>query len=283
MEVVGNTLNDLNAAIGQEQVISFSAKPEAGTFRLLLGELETADLAWNASTATIKATLNALSGPQVGSVARDAGTGALTFTFANEDVVVLAVTENLLTNNDAQASSVQKLYAAPAPVAGSVKLMFGAQTTVAIPYNATADQVRDAIRDLPTVDEGNVAVAGDNFTSGFTVTFQAALASQSVPALIPTQNTLSSASGDEVRVDVVQHTAGGGLTICEASVAITVEPFTATAEGTVEELAEGRGQAGEGIELLAGETKEFTHPNVPLEAVFLVANVENTPVEIVEG
>jgi hypothetical protein len=284
LEVVEHdTLLDTGNQVEHVQVISFSHKPEAGTFRLLLGEAETPDLAFDASTATIKAQVNALGGAQVGSVSRDAGTGALTFNFAPGGVPTLAVTENTLTNNDAQASSVQKIYAAPVPASGAFKLMFGAETTAAIPYNATAEQVQDAIRDLPSVDEGNVAVAGDDLSAGFTVTFQAALAGQALPALIPTQNSLADAGGEECRVDVVQHTAGGDLSACEPTVALEAEGDPGAVTVTLEVTAVGGTQPNEGIELLAGETKEFRQPEVPLDKIYLVANVNNTPVEIVEG
>jgi hypothetical protein len=284
LTVTANTLAQVAEQVGSVQEISFSAKPEAGTYRLLLGEAETANLAWNASTATIATAIDNLGGPQVDSVVRDTPTGKLTITFLPEyEVPTLVVTENLLTNNDAQASSVQKVYAAPAPASGSVKLMFGAETTVAIPFDATADQVRDAIRDLASVDEGNVAVTGTGFVSGFTVTFQGSLASAPQPALIQTQNTLASAAGNEVRVDVVQDTAGGDLTSCVASVARTVERDGGEVAVEVEATKVGRTQPDEGFELLAGESKVFEHSAVPIQAVYAVANVANTPIEIIEG
>src|SRR6185503_2559701 len=43
--------------------------------------------------------------------------------------------------------------------AGTYTLVFGTQTTAPLPFDATADQVRDALAALPGIGSGNVAVS----------------------------------------------------------------------------------------------------------------------------
>jgi hypothetical protein len=71
------------------------------------------------------------------------------------------------------------------PTGGTFTLTFGAQTTAAIPYGASALQVQDALEALSTIGDGNIAVTG-GWTGGgavFLLEFRAALGATDVGAV----------------------------------------------------------------------------------------------------
>lgn len=288
LTVASNTLADSTKKVQAVHTISFSTPPTAGAWRLTWEDQETEDLDFDISAAELKTAIEALSvPPTVVSVVQDEDTKAFTITLGVDSTLgAFTVTENTLSTDAAQASSVQTIYAAPTPVSGSFKLMFGAETTVAIPYNVTAAELDAFLQDLPSIDADNVSVTGASLTAGLVVTFQNAKAGQAVPALIPTENNLAASGvvGTEVGLAVVQATPGAGTTPVSATPATTTLGVNAdTVTPVLAVTAAGNTQPNEGLEILAGESKTWQAPNVPIEAVYLVSNVASTPVEVVEG
>lgn len=73
-------------------------------------------------------------------------------------------------------NAVQTITMTGAPTGGTFTLTFGAQTTAALPYNATAAQVQAALQALTTIGIGNVYVTGGPLpATGVVVTFTGSL------------------------------------------------------------------------------------------------------------
>jgi hypothetical protein len=81
-------------------------------------------------------------------------------------------------------NEVQRVFVSAAVTGGSFKLSFEAQETGPIPYNATHDQVKAALKGLSTIGAGNVSVSeGKTGARDHIVTFTGALAGTDVELL----------------------------------------------------------------------------------------------------
>lgn len=146
---------------------------------------------------------------------------------------VLARAINNSSSLTALADEIQLLKITGAPTGGTFTLTFGAQTTSAIPYNATAQQVQTALEALSSITAGKVACSGGplpskpvrvHFISTLgganqaAITATSSLTGGSSPAVTittlnqggaePVQTPESPISGGEVSV-YVDSTAGG--------------------------------------------------------------------------
>ncbi|WP_194821298.1 hypothetical protein [Micromonospora sp. S-DT3-3-22] len=94
------------------------------------------------------------------------------------------------------------------PTGGTYTLTFSGQTTAAIPYNATAAQVRTALEALSNIGSGNVTTAGGPHPgTPVTVTFVGALANTNVAQMTASSASLTGGSSPTVAVST---TTGGG-------------------------------------------------------------------------
>jgi hypothetical protein len=106
------------------------------------------------------------------------------------------------------SEEVQVLTVTGTPTGGTYTLTFNGQTTAAIPYNATAAQVRTALEALSTIGAGNVTTAGGPHPgSAVTVTFAGTLANTNVAQL--TANSAGLTGGTTPTVTPTTTTAGG--------------------------------------------------------------------------
>ncbi|MEV5977488.1 hypothetical protein [Streptomyces sp. NPDC052114] len=106
------------------------------------------------------------------------------------------------------SNEVQSVAITGGPTGGTYTLTYSGQTTAAIPYNATAAQVRTALQALSNIGSGNVACAGGPHPgSAITVTFQGALAGTDVAQM--TANSASLTGGTTPAVAVTTTTPGG--------------------------------------------------------------------------
>lgn len=81
----------------------------------------------------------------------------------------------------ASAWAIQKVLLSGTPTGGTFTLTYSGQTTAAIPYNATAYQVEQALRVLTNIGVGNVIVGGGvGPTNGWFVNFVGALDFQAI-------------------------------------------------------------------------------------------------------
>jgi hypothetical protein len=106
------------------------------------------------------------------------------------------------------SEEVQTLTVTGTPTGGTYTLTFNAATTAAIPYNATAAQVRTALEALAGIGAGNVTTAGGAHPgTPITVTFVGTLANTNVAQL--TANSAGLTGGTSPTVTPTTTTAGG--------------------------------------------------------------------------
>lgn len=99
---------------------------------------------------------------------------------------------SVTTSGSAAASEGQTLTETGTPTGGTFTLTYAGETTAPIPYNATAVQVADALRALPSLDTGDIAVTGGPFpATPIVVTFQGDLANTNVAQMTATSTGLT--------------------------------------------------------------------------------------------
>lgn len=98
---------------------------------------------------------------------------------------------------------VQTLSITGSPAGGSFTMTFGGQTTAAIPYNATAAQVEDALELLSTIGVGGVVASGGPLPgTAVVITFQ-------TPGAKAVLTTTDSLTGGTSPATAVAHTTSG--------------------------------------------------------------------------
>lgn len=112
-----------------------------------------------------------------------------------------------------------------APDAGTFKLTFMGQQTVAINWNDVAATLQTALRNLGTIGAGNVTVTGD-FVAGFTITFVSGLAHAKQELVVVSQNSLT-AGGNALGIGVTETVQGTGPYADVPFIAETAGPFLA--------------------------------------------------------
>ncbi|MBA4858068.1 hypothetical protein [Nocardia farcinica] len=91
------------------------------------------------------------------------------------------------------------------PTGGTFNLAFQADSTTALPFDATPTAVQAALEALPSIGEDNVTVTG-SAGGPYTVTFVGALAGMNLPLLVGTDNLTG---GTNPGVTVVETQQGG--------------------------------------------------------------------------
>lgn len=113
-------------------------------------------------------------------------------------------------------SEVQTVTITGSPTGGTYTLTFSGQTTVGIPYNATAAQVKAALEALSNVEVGDVAVSGGPHPgTAVAVTFGGQYLSDDVAQM--TASAASLTGGTSPAVTVTTSTAGGGTTASDGT------------------------------------------------------------------
>lgn len=116
-------------------------------------------------------------------------------------------------------SEVQTVTITGGPTGGSYTLTFSGQTTAAIPYNATAAQVKSALEALSNVDVGDVAVSGGPHPgTAVVVTFGGQYLGEDVAQM--TASGASLTGGTSPAVAVATSTAGGGASATDGTEAL---------------------------------------------------------------
>lgn len=169
---------DSSNLVGDElQEISLDPNVNGGTFQLRFNGQTTTDLNWNATAAEVEAALKALGGVGPADVVvsgSDLGAGPLTVQFTgdlqDQNVTTLlapVAAENLLQNE------IQSVAITGAPTGGDFTLSINdpangitAGISLAIPWNADATAVQNAIVGNITELAGNISVTGTPFPGG---------------------------------------------------------------------------------------------------------------------
>jgi hypothetical protein len=211
-----------SARINDVQTLSLAGNPTGGSFTLSFGGQTTAAIPFNATSAQVQAALQALGSVGAGNVICAGGPlpAGVTITFQAalglQPQAPIAVGANNLTGpapavahttTGSGADDVQTLSISGSPTGGSFTLAFGAQTTAAIPFNATAAQVQTALAVLSNIGAGNVACAGGPLPStAVTVTFQGTLGFAAQAVITVPANNLT---GGTNPAPAIAHTATG--------------------------------------------------------------------------
>lgn len=195
-----------NPGTNEVQRLSASPVPVAGTFTLTYDGQTTGNLDFDATASEIDAALEALSNIGSGDVTVTGGpinsanvtitfTGALASTNVVEltasssltgasptDVTVATTTEGVSPSNETQSFTL-----GPDVTGGTYTLSWNngssTQTTAAIAWNASFDDVRAALEATSTIAPGDVVTAGGPSPAAITVTFQGAYAGTNVAAM----------------------------------------------------------------------------------------------------
>lgn len=200
---------------GQNEIqrIDFTLVPDTGTWSINFNGKTTSLLQFNADAAAIQAALSALSTVGLGNVSVS-GSYAVGYTvqFLNtlglQNVPLMTIPSNTLQLGtqlvdvdvavpqegaapDPGTDEVQHLAFNFVPDAGSFKLQYGAEQSLAIPYTASALDVQNAINNMAALSG---CVVTGNFTSGFTIQFSGVDAKMDHPQLEIAENLLSTSS-----------------------------------------------------------------------------------------
>jgi hypothetical protein len=146
--------------------------------------------------------------------------GLVTLTPRLPKGTTMFVNNHLVTN---AYNTLQQIFLIANPTAGTWRLSLDAFTTAALPFNATAAQVKAAIESIPTIGAGNVAVsipAPDTYK----VEFINKLAMKPVPAMVAITN-LSNASLQSCPISVTVVNQGTAQVVADTAVALP--PITA--------------------------------------------------------
>jgi hypothetical protein len=116
-------------------------------------------------------------------------------------------------------SEVQTVTITGGPTGGTYTLTFSGQTTAAIPYNATAAQVKSALEALSNVEVGDVAVSGGPHPgTAIAVTFGGQYLSDDVAQMTASGAGLTGGTSPAVAVSTT--TAGGGASATDGTEAL---------------------------------------------------------------
>lgn len=122
--------------------------------------------------------------------------------------IALVTATNRFAPYGGSTEEVQTVTVTGTPTGGTYTLTFNGQTTAAIPYNATAAQVRTALEALSTIGAGNVTTAGGPHPgSAISVTFAGALANTNVAQMTASGAGLT--GGSSPAAAVATSTGGG--------------------------------------------------------------------------
>ena len=193
-------------------------KATGGTYTLEHNGQITAPIAHNASAATVKAALEALSNVTPGSVTVTGGPGNLTgsspyfVTFAGANPNELYAEASALTApGKAQASTTTNGFFGQNEVqqisisatGGAFTVTFEGQATAPIAYDATPEAVQSALEALSNVGPGDIEVTG-----GYTLTFKGALGDSNQKQVTASAGTLTNAGQAEVQTLTPGHPLG---------------------------------------------------------------------------
>ena len=222
------------------QVVAIPGSPSSGNFTLTFNGQTTANIAYNASAATVQTALEGLSNIDSGDVSvtgSNGGPWAVEFTgrfagmdpadvpagsgsqgtgrliFANVSLAQAsygAYTRRIV-NGGGRKNAVAQVRVLGTPTVGKYRLTYKRQTTSELAYNANAATVQTALEALSTIGSGNVVVSG-SLTAGFRIEFVGALAGQRADRFNPAPSVLV---GDRMKgdalIEVVRLTDGPDL------------------------------------------------------------------------
>jgi rhodanese-related sulfurtransferase len=218
-----------NPGVNEVQCLQFSDTPDGGNFTVEFQSQVTGALPFSTTASQLQAALELLSSIGVGNVLVTGNYSSnfnITFVGAlqkqnlpaitnpfNSLVVGATVIETVVPITEGAApvvgvNEVQKLAFSLVPDSGQFAIDFDSSTTSLLQYNASAAQVQTALEALSTIGVGNVVVTG-NFTAGFSVAFQGALAADDLVSMTIPSNSLLKSQVVTPTVTTPQNGGGG--------------------------------------------------------------------------
>jgi hypothetical protein len=222
---------DVGAITGQGgknevQTITISDGASGDTFTLTFGGNTTAPIAYNASSATVQAALEAIDGIAPGDVVVS-GDGPHLVTFGG----ALSYTDVGAITGVGGKNEVQTITISNGVADDTYTLTFGGNTTEPITYNATSAVVQAALEAIDGIVPGDISVTGDG---PHLVTFGGALANTDVGAIsgVGGKNEVQTITlSDGVAGDVFTLTFGGNTTA-----SIAYDATSATVQSALEAI-----------------------------------------------
>lgn len=180
--IIISTDQEPTPGANEVQRVTIAGGPAGGTFTLTWDGDATGNIDFDASSAAVKAALEAItSTPTVTVTGNNGGPWTITFTdpgkqnvpqmtgdgssLSGADILVSTVRDSLPAFDD-----VQQLALLGTPTGGTFTLTFDGQTTGAIPFNATPAELQAELEGLSNIDVGELAVTGGQ-GGPWTVTF----------------------------------------------------------------------------------------------------------------
>jgi uncharacterized phage protein gp47/JayE len=120
----------------------------------------------------------------------------------------------------------QKIVFSAVPASGTFKLTFDGDTTAALQYNASANDIKSALELLDSVDV--VDVTG-SFSAGFLVEFKGTMAEADQPAILPFDVLLADGSSNPITITVSEIQKGYGPFLDVTAAANVTGPVQAPA------------------------------------------------------
>jgi hypothetical protein len=187
----------------KQQTVTLTDAVAGDVFTLTFDGETTAQIAYDATAATVQSALEGLSNIAPGDVSVTAGDPGwvveYTGTYAYTDAANLTGT---VPQNEKQNVTVN------GATGGTFTITFDEDTTVAIPYDAAPPIVEAALENLDSIGEGNVSVLAG--TTGYDIEFINDLAQQNLALLTADGQSLT---GETPTIAVVELVAGTALTV----------------------------------------------------------------------
>jgi hypothetical protein len=167
----------------EKQLIQFSGTPTGGTFRLTFRGQQTATIAYNASAATVKTELEALTTITTVTVTKPSAISWLVEFDdpGGEDLPKMIASANSLTGvvipvvvyqvASPAIAEIQQIDLPVTATGGTFTISYAGQTTSAITYPATAATVLAALEALSNIAPGDVSVSRPGDSTTYVVTF----------------------------------------------------------------------------------------------------------------
>ncbi len=199
----------LPSAQNEVQTLSISGQPTTGNV-LVTFDGQTATIPYNSSAATADGLFEALSSIGTGNVSVTGGPlpgTALAIEFTNSlgnlNVPIMTLDYSSLTNGSSSVSSatttpgtaavneIESITYDVSPDAGTFTLTYGGDTTSALDWDATANEVQTALRALTSVGGANVNCSGGPFnTTPITIEFVNTLGGQNITQITSSSSLL---------------------------------------------------------------------------------------------
>lgn len=287
LQIVNNGLLTSANEVYEVQHVTFNAAADAteGVFKLSLNGLETAELAFTASSSDVQNAVDAAGWP---TVVVTGDMNVLIFTFGDYAAQsLIQITKNTLATSDGEQDSIQTIYSAGQVSEGTFQLLFDGYTTAVIDVTTRglANAIRAALEALPNVGSGNVSVSGSDLVSGMAVDFTGLVGPQ--PLMTIWNNTVTYNNELDVKLEVQSTQDGIGPAPYAGTVARTAighgnDAITAAVTETTAGVADNH----EGFPLPAGAVPgnplKFD-VGVPIQAVYALGEDDGVVLEVSEG